>query len=343
GSAAEADPWLGMADYLDLVTLATVADMVPLLGENRVLVTYGLRRMNANLRPGLTALYELVAAGKMLTSETIAFLLAPRLNAAGRLGDPSRALRLLLAEQMEDARVLAAELHGENSRRQTLETKILAEAVKMAGAMPDEEKNVLLLAAPSWPHGVIGIVASRLLELYNRPVILISLEQGQGKGSGRSGEDFDLNAALKECAHLLLAYGGHHSAAGLTVQEEKIPLLRRELNRLARRKQAEAEPAYAFFVDAPLQAQQITAELVRGMERLEPFGNGNPRPLFFSHKWLLERKREVGRGQRHIQLELYRDGCHFPAISFNGKAKLPDLQPLRELDIFFALAFDSWR
>jgi len=343
GSGAEADPWLGMADYLDLVTLATVADMVPLLGENRVLVAYGLCRMNANLRPGLAALCELAAAGKGLTSETIAFLLAPRLNAAGRLGDASRALHLLLAEKPEDARLLAAELHGENSRRQTLETKILAEAVKMAGEMPDEEKDVLLLAAPGWPQGVIGIVASRLLELYNCPVILISLEKGQGKGSGRSGEEFDLNAALHECANLLLAFGGHHSAVGLTVPEENIPLLRRELNSMARRKRAEAEPVPAFYVDAPLQARQITAELVRGMERLEPYGFANPRPLFFGHKWLLERKKEVGRGQRHIQLGLSRDGCNFPAICFNGKTKLPDLQPLRELDILFALAFDSWR
>jgi single-stranded-DNA-specific exonuclease len=196
---AQKDPWAGMESFLDLVTLATVADMVPLLGENRVLVTHGLRRMEFALRPGLAALCEAAAGGK-ITAETISFIIAPRLNAAGRLGDATRALELLLAENMEDARPLAGELHEENKRRQQVEANILKEASKMAGEMAENEGDFLLLAAPDWPQGVIGIVASRLLEQYQRPVMLISLAGGQGKGSGRSGEDFNLNAALTECA-----------------------------------------------------------------------------------------------------------------------------------------------
>ncbi|MEW5921845.1 MAG: single-stranded-DNA-specific exonuclease RecJ [Bacillota bacterium] len=337
------DPWSGMEGYLDLVTLATVADMVPLLGENRVLVTYGLRRMNTELRPGLAALCEAAAVGKKLTTEIISFMIAPRLNAAGRLGDASRALKLLLMEHTEEARPLAAELHSENSRRQLLEANIFAEASKMIEEMPENEAGFLLLAAPDWPQGVIGIVAGRLLEQYNRPVILVSLAEGQGKGSGRSSGDFNLTAALKECAHLLLSYGGHHCAAGLTVKEENIPLLRRELNRLVRQWREETEPAPSFYVDAPLHPQQITAQLVREIELLEPFGCGNPRPLFFGEKWFLERKREVGQGQRHLQLGLSRDGYYFPAICFNGKNRLPVLQAMRDLDVFFSLCFDTWR
>lgn len=338
------DPWYGMEIYLDLAALATVADMVPLLGENRVLVAHGLRRMNRELRPGLAALCEVAATGKVLTTETISFMLAPRLNAAGRLGDASRALRLLLAEQPADARVLAAELHAENSRRQQLEAAVLAQALEMIKELPENEGHFPLLAAPGWPQGVIGIVASRLLEQYNRPVILVSLAEGEGKGSGRSGGDFNLTAALHACSDLLLAYGGHQSAAGLSVREENIPPLRRKLNMLFLKWQEQAmEPVPSLYVDAPLPAQQITAQLVREIERLEPFGCGNPRPVFVGEKWFLERKREVGQGQRHLQLGLSRDGCSFPAICFNAKEKLPPLQAMRELDLLFSLSFDTWR
>jgi hypothetical protein len=142
---------------------------------------------------------------------------------------------------------------------------------------------------------------------------------------------------------LLQAFGGHHCAAGLTVAEENIPKLRGELNRLARKWRAEAEPVPSFYVDALLKPQQITEELVRQLEHLEPFGFGNSRPLFYSNNWLLEQKREVGRGQRHLQLGLSRDGCYLKAIFFDGKAKLPDLQPLRELDVFFTLSFNTWQ
>ena len=337
------DPWLGMEEYLDLVTLATVADIVPLLGENRVLVSHGLRLMNKKPRPGVAALCQAANSGGSITAETISFILAPRLNAAGRLGDAARALKLLIAEQEEEARRLAAELHQENSRRQQLETDVLAEAQKMAEELPEDERDFLLLAAPRWPQGVIGIVASRLLEQYNRPVILVSLQEGEGKGSGRSSGAFNLTAALQQCAHLLLAYGGHQNAAGLTVKEENISALRRELNRLLRQWQEEAEPGPAFYVDAPLQPRDISAELVRGLEMLEPFGYGNPRPLFLGENWHLEGKKEVGQGQKHLQLSLSRDGFYFTAICFNGRNRLPEIYPLRELDLFFSLSFDRWR
>ncbi len=339
----EGDPWFGMEEYLDLVTLATVADMVPLLGENRILVSHGLRRMAKAPRPGLATLCEVAAAGEKITTETISFLIAPRLNAAGRLGDASRALNLLMAESMEEAGPLAMELHEENKRRQQIEADILSEAMKLAEEMPENEGDFLLLAAPGWAQGVIGIVASRLLEQYERPVILISIAEGVGKGSGRSGEDFNITAALKECAPLLLAFGGHHCAAGLAVPGENIPKLRRALNILARQWRKEGKPGPSFYVDTLLIPQQISAELVQEIERLAPFGLGNPRPLFYGKKWLLEHKREVGRGQRHLQLGLSRDGCYFPAIFFDGKARLPEMQPLRELDVFFTLTLNAWR
>lgn len=337
------DPWGGMEEFLDLVALTTVADMVPLLGENRVLVTYGLRQMESSLRPGLSALCEAAAVGGKITTETIGFILAPRLNAAGRLGNASRALKLLLAHSAQTARPLANELQEENSRRQQVEANVLQEADKMVGEMTEDERGFFLLAAPGWPQGVIGIVASRLMEKYKNPVILISLADGQGKGSGRSGDDFNITAALRECSHLLLAFGGHHCAAGLTLQEENIPLLRRELNRLARQWRKEVAPAPSLYVDALLKPQQITEKLVRELESLEPFGLANPRPIFHSTKWLVEQKREVGRGQQHLQLGLFRKGLRFPAIFFNGKNRFPHLQPLRLLDLFFALSVNTWR
>ncbi|RJX26045.1 MAG: single-stranded-DNA-specific exonuclease RecJ [Dethiobacter sp.] len=334
-------------NYLDLVALGTVADVVPLLGENRILVTQGLEQIEKTPRPGIKVLCESAGLNKKrLTAEDIAFIIAPRLNAAGRLGDPSRSFYLLLEGEEGRASRLAMELQKENNRRQALELKVLTEACAMAEEAVEKEKerrSFLLLAREGWHTGVLGIVASRMVERYNLPVILIALEKGIGKGSGRSTANFDLISALNQCSSLLLGFGGHRQAAGLTVTEECIPLLREKLNDLAGDFFGEEGPSVVFCADLQLEPGEITPELVRALEALEPFGFGNQRPVFYGEDWLLEKKREVGNQQQHLQLGLQKNNKYFSGISFNGKKKLPPLTLFREVDLVFSLSFDRWR
>ncbi|MGI6308853.1 MAG: single-stranded-DNA-specific exonuclease RecJ [Dethiobacteria bacterium] len=333
-------------DYLDLVALGTVADLVPLHDENRILVAHGLQQMEQALRPGLQAIRA--AAGvknKRLTTDEIAFIIAPRLNAAGRMGDAARALHLLLEEEKEKASQMAQELQKENSRRQALELKIFKEACTLVTESPPEKvgRSFLLLAREDWHPGVLGIVASRMVERFNLPVILMALENGIGQGSGRSCGDFDLAAALKQCSALLLGFGGHRQAAGLKVAEECIPLLREKLDILAGDFYGEQGPTATLYLDALLEPEEITPELVRTLQLLEPFGHGNPSPLFWGKKWLLEKRREVGKDRRHLQLGVQKKGMSFAGISFNGKTRLPPLTLQREIDLAFSVSFDLWR
>lgn len=332
--------------FLDLVALGTVADLSPLLGENRILVVNGLKQLAENPRPGLAALYEAAGLQKSrLSADDVAFLIAPRLNAAGRMGSAEPAIRLLLAEDEEKARELAQILNEANNQRQLIEARVLAEACAMAERELAEKEQVffLLLACPGWHQGVLGIVASRMVELYNLPVILISLENGSGKGSGRSWGDFNLVAALKQCSSLLVNYGGHASAAGLTVQEEFIPLLRERLNGIAQNYFAGRDASHVYYVDTLLEPGEISPDLMRTLEGLEPFGSGNPRPVFLGSKWCLESKREVGKEGRHLQLGLRKDHFYFSGISFNGKQRLSKTDLFREVQIIFSLGFDRWR
>lgn len=338
-------------NHLDLVALGTVADVVPLKGENRALVALGLKQMGKAMRPGLKAIREVAGVkNEKVTAEEIAFIIAPRLNAAGRMGNAERALKLLLAAEKEEASLLARELQAENNRRQALEAKILKEACALVQAGPPERvgQDFLLLARPGWHTGVLGIVASRLAERFSRPALLIALENGEdgesrGEGSGRSFGDFDLEAALKQCSTLLLGFGGHRQAAGLTVAGEKIPRLREKLDLLAGEFFGEEGPTATLSLDAPLEPEDVTPELVRALQLLEPFGHGNPPPLFWGRRWQLKRKREVGKGGRHLQLGVQKKGFYFAGISFNGKTRLPPLSPGQEIDLAFNVAFDEWR
>lgn len=337
--------------YLDLAALGTVADVVPLKGENRVLVASGLQQMEKTMRPGLKAIREVAGVkNKKITAEEIAFIIAPRLNAAGRLGNAERALNLLQATEKEEVFSLARELQAENNRRQALEAMIFKEASALVQEGPPEKvgQDFLLLAREGWHTGVLGIVASRLAERFSRPALLIALENGEdgmsrGEGSGRSFGDFDLEAALKQCRALLLGFGGHSQAAGLTVDGENISPLREKLNLLAREFYGEEGPTITLSLDAPLEPEEVTPELVRALQLLEPFGHGNPPPLFWGKSWLLQRKREVGKGGRHLQLGVQKKGQYFAGISFNGKTRLPPLIPGQEIDLAFSVAFDEWR
>ncbi len=333
-------------EYLDLVALATVADVVPLQGENRVLVSFGLQQMGEALRPGLEAIRAVAGLKKkIITAEEIAYIIAPRLNAAGRMGDATRAVELLMAREKEGAYLLAQELQAENKRRQALEAKIVKEASTLVLSEPPEKigQDFLLLASEQWHPGVLGIVASRLAERFNRPVMLIALEKGIGQGSGRSFGDFDLEKALRQYSAMLQGFGGHPGAAGITIIEENIPLLREKLDILARDYYGEEGPTATLSLDALLEAKDVTPELVRVLQQLEPFGYGNPPPLFWGKKWLLQHKREVGKGGQHLQLGLQKKDLSFAGISFNGKTKLPLLISGQEIDLAFSISFDEWK
>lgn len=333
-------------NLLDLAALGTVADVVPLLDENRVLVAEGLKRMNLALRPGLKALCEEagVQEGK-LRARDLAFALAPRLNAAGRMGDAGIALELLLTEDSQKAAELARFLGRENSRRQDLEYKILEEALQVAevrlSASP--RLNSLVLAREGWHQGVLGIVASRMVDVFGMPVILIGLEGEAGRGSGRSAGGFNLADALEDCDDLLLAHGGHSAAAGLSIEKGQVPSFSERMDRLAGSYYGEKGPAADLYLDALLKPEEITPELARSLEMFEPFGFGNPRPLFCGDGWFLKGKRKVGRGGKHLRLLLEKGGHFFQGIGFDASKRLPGLNSLRRLSLAFTLSLDRWQ
>lgn len=334
-------------EYLYLVALATVADVVPLYGENRVFVAHGLKQVQANLPPGLRALCDTAGLdSQSLSSEDIAYVIAPRLNAAGRMGSASRSLNLLLEKNADAAQELALELHRENSQRQAVEAKIFEEACGMVDDEFNEDTDepfFLLLCKEGWHQGVLGVVASKMAEKYRCPVIILSLEEGVGKGSGRSFGDFNLVEALKSCSSLLIRFGGHTGAAGLTLLEECIPSLRKELNNLAKVFFSRRGPVAGFYVDAYLNPKEIDPQLIYFLEKLQPFGFGNPRPLFCGEGWFLEDKKEVGKTGRHLQLLLKKEERIFPAISFNGNVNFPELEKYRVISPCFNLSFNRWR
>lgn len=336
---------INIREYLDLVALGTVADICPLVGENRILVVHGLAQMEQNLRPGLKALCEAAALNKgKITAGDLAYIISPRLNAAGRMGDASRSLHLLLEKERERAQRIADELHEENKRRQALELKTFKEACSMVeGEDNIHRRYFILLASEGWHSGVLGIVASRMVEKYSVPVILLALENGVGKGSGRSAGGFDLFYALKQCEPFLLGFGGHTQAAGLTVSGDSVQLLRDKLNALAEEYFKDNPLKDVLYIDAELGPGEITPDLVRALEKLEPFGHGNPEPYFLGKKWVLDRKREVGKRQQHLQLGLKKNDYTFNGISFNGKNRLPGAALFRDIDLVFNVSFDRWR
>ncbi|NLC11099.1 MAG: single-stranded-DNA-specific exonuclease RecJ [Firmicutes bacterium] len=326
------------SEYLDLVALGTIADLVPLLGENRVLVKHGLEQLSRRTRPGLKALLNLCSVNQQepITAWQVAFLIAPRLNAAGRMDNASPALQLLLTEEETEAVELANYLHAENERRQAMEQRVLKDAREMSEQV-DPEEQVLVLARDGWHPGVLGIVASRITELYHKPSILIGFQEGIGKGSARSTEGFNIIEALNVCSRYLEAYGGHEMAAGLSIQKENLSSFRQAINKLSKGEKTTAVDPLAR-VDASLLPQDITLELGRQLRLLEPFGFDNPRPLFYSAGWKLRGSRFVGKKKNHLKMYLEKDGCLVEAIKFSKNSAQPlTVTPGRVMDFSFYL------
>ena len=307
-----------MLDYCgDLAAVGTVADVMPLTGENRTLVKSGLRQLQNTDRPGLEALLEEVGlAGRPITAENISYAIAPRINAAGRMDSAVTALQLVLCEDPDRAEELAHKLNEINVKRQETELEIFKAAQVLLEQQPERlEDRVMLLWGRDWHPGVIGIVASRLVERTGRPVIVVTMdEHGECKGSGRSVPGFNLHACIGSCADLLIRYGGHAMAAGLSVREENLPELRRRLNEWAARECPVLHTA-PLECDLPIHLDRVTVESVRKLDQLAPFGAENPTPVFLLQSAVVDGVYPVSEG-RHSRLRLRQGNASVYAVWF---------------------------
>lgn len=306
-----------LEQYADLVTLGTVADVMPLIGENRIIVAAGLRRMAETQNVGLSMLlHESGQQGKRLTASTISFILAPRINAAGRLGHADMAAELFLTDDPRRAQTLAMALCEQNKQRQATENQILEQALqKLRREYDPLEDQVIVLAGEDWHHGVIGIVSSRICDRYACPTVLIALEDGIGKGSGRSVKGFNLYEALCDSAPLLERFGGHELAAGLTIREENIQQFHENMEAWAREHVNPQELMPILHIDCPIAPEFISTEATRGLDVLEPFGMGNPQPVFSMCDLLVEEITPIS-SDRHVRLTLSKDGQTYTAMLF---------------------------
>lgn len=334
-----------------LAAIGTVADMVPLVDENRAIVRGGLRYVRDVPPPGLRELLRLTGLDKKpsLSSEDIAFTIAPRLNAAGRLGQGTLAVELLTTQSAEKAVNLAQYIHELNSSRDSLERSVYKQALDQAKEQFDPENDAaLVLAGRGWHAGVIGIVAGRLAEKYNRPVVLISLDQlavKPGVGSARSAGRFNLHAALMACSSHLEAHGGHAAAAGLKISEANIAAFRNEFLEYVTGEFSPEDRLAELSIDAEAPLSQLTLQTVEQMELLAPFGQGNPRPLLCaSGAALTEPPKRIGSGERHLSLKISHCGCAMRAVAFGcGDWAEPLVQHGGPIDIAYRPVINDFR
>ena len=330
--------------YCDLVALGTIADMVPLVGENRILSKTGLDLIRAGHRPGLTALLDASAIGdRILNAEDIAFRLAPRLNAAGRMDHAARAVDLLNAQDTDAAKKAAQTLNLLNRKRQDLEKGILADIQRFIDHNPSLlRRRSLVLYRSGWHAGVLGIVASRLMHNYHRPVVLISLQDGSGKGSARGIEGLNLYDALAACRPFLESFGGHAMAAGLLIREEKIADFQAAFENEIQRTTSPEALIPSLQIDGQLDFSMISDDLIDELELLMPYGAGNPEPLFVAGNVKVLNSKIVGKSHRRMMLSQtsgYKSTA-IPAIHFNVDDA--DTKKFRFDQIVFRLHWNRW-
>ncbi len=329
--AAEFD----LRPLLDLVALGTIADLVPLTGENRILVSAGLQRLNTTQRPGLVALKKAAQSPPVLGTYDVGFQLAPRLNAAGRLETAEESLRLLLAPTLAEAMPLAQNLDARNRERQKIERGIVEEVTGAVRAKFNPETDFVIVEGRLlWHIGVVGIVASRVLQEFYRPTIIIGGEGGEWRGSGRSITGFDLAAALRECGHLLVRHGGHAMAAGLSIRPDKIDALRERLNELARHALKPEDLQPRIRLDAEVGLDEMTLEMLQELSRLKPTGQGNPGVQFcarnLAHGRPLQR---IGADKQHVKMWVTDAAAMLEAVWWNGG---DESLPVGKFDLAFA-------
>ena len=329
-------------NMLDLVALATIADVAPLRGENRVLAVYGLRLLSDSRSVGVRSLVR--AAGldrKRITAGRVGFILAPRLNASGRVGSAMKGVELLLASDEATANPIARELEELNTHRQQLDRETLEQAREMVLQLDLERTYGIVLAAEGWHPGVIGIVASRIVEEFGRPTILIALDKDEGKGSGRSISPFDLHAGISRCRHLLLRFGGHRSAAGVSIARHNVEAFARSFNAVALETLTPADLVPELRADVEVELEEINDNLETLLRYMEPCGLGNPSPVLIARGVTVAAPPRLV-GKDGLRVLLRQNGTELSAFTWGMAYRAPELTVGSRIDVAFRLERDDW-
>jgi single-stranded-DNA-specific exonuclease len=330
-------------DYLDLVALGTAADIVPLTGENRILVAHGLRLLSDTANAGLRALIrEQGLEGKQLETHHLVFQLAPSINAAGRLGDSSRAVEMLLTENHEEAAAYARELVQTNRERRALNEQVEEEAVAWVCEHCDPERDMAFVAgSAAWHQGVVGIVASKLVERFYRPAILFSIVDGMAHGSGRTIPSLHLFDALSECEDLLEGYGGHAAAVGVRLHASRLEQLRERFNQIVRTRITPEDLTPTITVDAEIPLSELSPKVFRIIERMRPFGPGNMRPILLARDLKHARTPRIV-GKNHLKLSISAKKGIVDAIGFGFGDRIADLPCDGRFSLAFCMDENEW-
>jgi single-stranded-DNA-specific exonuclease len=333
-----------LEEHLDLVALGTAADIVPMVGENRILTKFGLQQIARTNKPGLKALIFVAGLmGQKIGTGQVVFILAPRINAIGRLGDAEQAIKLLTTKDEAKAATIARILNAENKRRKDIDEQTLNEALAMIESDIDlDEESAIVLASRGWHQGVIGIVASRLVEKFHRPTVMIAIDGDEGKGSARSIPGFHLYEALRECESDLIRYGGHKYAAGLSIAPERIDSFRESLNRVSHRMLSDDDLVPKLNIDAEIEVDTIDEGLVDILERFAPFGPQNMRPVFVTHATEIVGTPHIV-GKKHLRFKVRKGESVIDCIGFNQGDFLRQLsfRPML-VDMVYVLENNFW-
>ena len=332
-----------MGKYSDLMCLGTVADISPLVDENRVIVTEGLKRFKNTENIGLKALIDVSTNGKAITTSTIGYIIAPRINASGRLGCASRSVELFLTNDKDKALELANYLCEENSLRQQTEQKMFKEALDYLENHPEvKDDKIIVIPHENWHHGIVGIVSSKITEKFYKPSILFAIDGDEAKGSGRSISGFNLFGTLESCTDLLEKFGGHELAAGLTIKASNIEAFRKRINEYAKDHIGEAMLVPTIMLDAAIKAPFITIETVKDINNLQPFGVDNPTPSFMVREIKIHKISTMSDG-KHLRMTLLKDGKYLDSVGFGMGEYYHHLEEGDCIDVAFALDINDYK
>ena len=328
--------------YLELVATAIAADIVPITGENRILAYHGIKQVNAHPSTGIKALIELSGSGKEITIGSLSFMIGPRINAAGRMDDAKKAVSLFIEKDPEQAKLLALVLQTDNNSRREADAQITEEAIQMLLADPSlQSKKSTVVFDAGWHKGVIGIVASRLLEKYYRPTIVITKSGDVLAGSARSIPGFNIHDGLEYCSDLLLGFGGHYYAAGMTLMPDQLERFQQRFEEIASAQLSEDQLVPEIVIDAIVALHDLTPSFFRILQQMEPFGPDNLRPVF-----CLQNAKDAGCRivkEEHVRFEVEQNGVHITGIGFNMAERFSLLEDSSSLDIVFTLEENNFK
>lgn len=332
-----------MDKYADLLCLGTVADISPLINENRVIVTEGLKRFKNTKNVGLKALIDVSTNGKSITTSTIGYTIAPRINASGRLGCASRSVELFLTDDKQKAHMLAESLCEENTVRQQTEQKMFKEALEYIEKHPEiKDDKVLIIAHENWHHGIVGIVSSKITEKFYKPSILFAIDGEEAKGSGRSVQGYNLFGSLEQCSDLLEKYGGHELAAGLTIRSDQIEAFRQRINAISKDTINETTLVPTIQLDAVIKVPYITLDTVNDINQLQPFGVDNPTPFFAVRNIKIHKISVMSEG-KHLRMTLFKDGKYLDSVGFGMGEYFQYLKEGDFIDVAFSLDINDYK